>query len=101
MAWPSSSQVVCVNTHPSLASRVWAGCPSVLPCRPTVSFFTTGTPVPSTCTRLRAFRIQNGNRFSHDDRQVQLHGSLDLYLLAGGDTARTQAYLPRSPPLCA
>jgi hypothetical protein len=30
-------------------------------------------------------RIQHGNRFSHDDRQVQLHGSLDLDLLAGGD----------------
>ena len=44
------SQVVWVNTHPNLTSRVWAGWPSVLPCRPTVSFFTTGTPVPSICT---------------------------------------------------
>ena len=28
------SHVVCVNTHPNLTSRVWAGWPSVLPCRP-------------------------------------------------------------------
>jgi hypothetical protein len=33
-----------------LTSRVWAGWPSVLPLRPSVSFFTTGTPVPSICT---------------------------------------------------
>ena len=34
----------------SLASRVWDGWPSVLPFRPSVSFFTTGTPVPSIST---------------------------------------------------
>jgi hypothetical protein len=42
--------VVWMNTHPNLASRVCAGCPSLLPCRPPVSFFTTGIQVPSTCT---------------------------------------------------
>ena len=36
--------------QPTLTSRVGAGCPSILPCRPTVSFFTTGIPVPSLCT---------------------------------------------------
>ena len=30
-------------------------------------------------------RIQNRNRFSHDNRQVQLHGPLNLGLLARGD----------------
>lgn len=39
--------VVWVNTHPSLTSRVCAGWPSTLPARPSVSVFTTGTPVPS------------------------------------------------------
>ena len=39
-----------MNTQPNLTSRVCAGCPSVLPLRPSVSFFTTGTPVPSICT---------------------------------------------------
>ena len=29
--------------------------------------------------------IQDGNRFAHHDRQIQLHGSLDLLLLACGD----------------
>jgi len=33
-----------------LDSRVWAGAPSCLPLRPSVSFFTTGTPVPSMST---------------------------------------------------
>src|SRR6266481_304348 len=85
MAKPSWSQPVWVNTHPNLTSRVWAGWPSVLPFRPTVSFLTTGTPVPSICTRLRAFRIQDRNWLSDDDRQIQLHGSLDLLLLTRGD----------------
>ena len=44
------SHFAWVNTHPNLASRGWAGCPSVLPGRPRVSFLTTGTAVPSICT---------------------------------------------------
>src|SRR5262249_44650856 len=35
MGQPSGSTVVCRNTQPSLHSRVRAGCPSVLPGRPT------------------------------------------------------------------
>ena len=68
-----------MNTHPSLTSRVWAGWPSVLPLRPSVSFFTTGTPVPSICT----YRI--GNRLADDHGQVQLDGLRNLALLARGD----------------
>jgi hypothetical protein len=30
-------------------------------------------------------RVHNGNRLSHHQRQVQLHGALDLCLLRGGD----------------
>src|SRR5437016_10810405 len=37
------STVVCVNTQPSLHSRVRARCPSILPARPSVSAATTGT----------------------------------------------------------
>jgi hypothetical protein len=29
--------------------------------------------------------IQDRNRFAHHHRQIQLHGPLDLLLLAGGD----------------
>ena len=68
-----------MKTHPNLTSRVWAGSPSVLPCRPTVSFFTTGIPVPSICT----YRIGTG--FAQHHGQIQLHGSLDLFLLGCGD----------------
>src|ERR1039457_6836137 len=57
MGKPFPSHFVCVNTHPSLTSRVWAGCPSFLPGRPIVSFFTTGIPVPSICT----YRIGTGS----------------------------------------
>src|SRR3982751_6062117 len=37
----------CVNTQPTLTSRVCAGWLSTLPARPSASAFTTGTPVPS------------------------------------------------------
>ena len=94
---PSLSQAVCVNTHPSLTSRVWAGWPSVLPLRPSVSFFTTGTPVPSICT----YRMGIG--LTDHDRQIQLDGALDLSLLARGDIGadglrRALHRFGRSPP---
>ena len=47
---PWSSTLVCVNTQPSLHSRVRAGWPGVLPVRPSVSVFTTNTCVPSIWT---------------------------------------------------
>src|SRR5712691_4847140 len=79
MGNPSWSQVVWVNTHPNLTSRVWAGWPSVLPFRPTVSFFTTGTPVPSIYT----YKMGIGSPTTI--LQIQLHGALNLPLLALGD----------------
>ena len=42
--------MVCVNTQPSLHSRVRARCPSILPVRPSVSAATTGTWTPSIST---------------------------------------------------
>ena len=44
------AEVVWVNTQPSLTSRVCAAWPSALPVRPSVSFLTTGMPVPSIST---------------------------------------------------
>ena len=55
---------VWVKAQPSLASRVCAGRPSSLPLRSAVSFFTTGTPV------LSNLHIEDGDGFSHDDRQI-------------------------------
>jgi len=66
-----------VNTHPSFTSRGWAGWPAVLLCRPTVSFGTTRTPIH--------LHIHDGNRFAHHHGQIQLHGRLNLSLLACSD----------------
>src|SRR5437773_10493923 len=50
MGHPSWSTRVCVNTQPSLHSRVRARWPSILPLRPSVSAATTGTWMPSIST---------------------------------------------------
>ena len=76
MAKPSGSHLVWLNTHPSLASRVWADWPSALPLRPSVSFFTTGTPVPSICT----YKIGTG--WPTTMGEIQLNGALDLPMVA-------------------
>src|ERR1022692_4271307 len=47
MGQPSLSTVVCVNTAPSLHSRVRARCPSIRPVLPSVSAATTGIWTPS------------------------------------------------------
>src|SRR5437899_11348545 len=44
---PFPSTPLCVNTQPSLASRVRALSPAIFPTRPSVSAVTLGTPVPS------------------------------------------------------
>jgi hypothetical protein len=83
---------VCVNTQPSLASRVCTGRPSSLPLRSTVSFFTTGTPVPS------PLHGQHWDGFAHDHRQVQLHRTVDLFLFPACDSG-ADAFRPRSTDL--
>ena len=79
MAKPCLSQVVCVNTHPNLTSRVWAGWPSVLP-GPARGFL-----FPCGDTRPVHLDTQDWNRLSHHRRQIQPHGPLDLFQLARGD----------------
>src|SRR5712691_426106 len=85
MAQPSLSTVVCVNTQPSLHSRVRARCPSILPVRPSVSAATTGTWTPSISTRLRAFRIHFHNVLFKNHGQDELFGATDFLLVPLGD----------------
>src|SRR5256885_2483827 len=65
MGQPSLSTLVCVNTQPSLHSRVRARCPSILPMRPSVSEATTGTWTPSISTYIFGiFCLQTTGRTS-------------------------------------
>jgi hypothetical protein len=64
-----------VKTHPNLTSRVWAGWPSVLPCRSTVSFFTPVLPSRPFAT------LRIGIGLPMMNWQVQLCGSVNFPLL--------------------
>src|SRR5260370_9132314 len=86
MGKPSLSHVVWVKTHPNLTSRVWDGWPSVLPCRPTVSFFTTGISVPSICT----YRIETASPIISAD---------PTHRHVGSPPPRLRRHAPRYPPL--
>src|SRR5271157_3384712 len=80
MAKPFLSHVVWVNTQPSLTSRVWAGWPSVLPLRPSVSFFACGD-VGANCFRRTLHRLG-----------CHLQTSQNLHLLASVIEGSLQAH---------
>jgi hypothetical protein len=78
MATPSLSQAVWVNTHPNLASRVYAGWPSVF-VFPSLHLF-----LHQRHSRPIHLHIQDGG-LTDDDGQVQPDGSVYLALLTLSD----------------
>jgi hypothetical protein len=68
-----------VNTHPNFTSRVsWLAVSLAFAPQGLFLHYRYAGPVH--------LHIQNGNWFAHDDRQIQLDGSLNLHLFVRGDT---------------
>ncbi len=79
MAKPSLSHPVCVNTQSQLDFACVGGLAVVLALASLRLFFHYWDSGPI------HLHIQNRNRFTHNDGQVQLDGLADFPLFAGGD----------------